>query len=139
MPNPENLINQTFRDKPERINKSGANRKTATALIHYIQKQYGIKPLKAEIRTMMEMVESLPAKDLRRFVKDPLLPVIVQNYGKLLLSGNQNDWRRVQGSEILNDRINGKVKQAIDLSVVDRTKEVAQMFPTPKELDQDNK
>jgi hypothetical protein len=132
-------IGNTFRDKPDRINKTGKNRKTATAIVAYMKREYGIKPLKAEIRDMMEMVESLPAKELRKFVKDPLIPVIVQNYGKLLLTGNSYDFRRVQGSEILNDRINGKVKQQVDLSLVDRIKEVANMFPTQEELDQDNK
>jgi len=114
--NKQNLINKGFDKRPENINKKGQPKKVLTTLMEYLEKEYG-KPIpKAESIKLLEYIESLPVVSLANFVKDQNLPAIVQAYGRLLLTGDQKDFRRVSAAELIKDRIHGKVSQKVDLS-----------------------
>ena len=116
MANKQNLINKGFDKRPENINKKGQPKKVLTTLMEYLEKEYG-KPIpKAESIKLLEYIESLPVVSLANFVKDQNLPAIVQAYGRLLLTGDQKDFRRVSAAELIKDRIHGKVSQKVDLS-----------------------
>ena len=105
-----------FQKNPQNINRSGNNKKILTTLTDYIEKTYGKRPPKGEVLSLLEYIECLPVKDLTEFIKDTSIPVIVQAYGRLLLSGDAKEFRRVQGAEMINDRIHGKPKQATELT-----------------------
>lgn len=99
--------------KGETANRRGGPKKALTILTDYVKREYGVVPNKGEIRDMMNYIESLPVKQLRKFIKDPLIPACVAAYGELILTGRPAAMRKVQGSEMLNDRINGKLVQPI--------------------------
>jgi len=116
MPKPENLRGKGFKERPENINKKGAPEKVLTSLTDYIEKTYGKKPPKGEVIALMEYIECLAIDKLTEFLKDKQIPVIVQAYGRLLLTGDQKEMRRVQGAEMINDRIHGRPKQATEVT-----------------------
>jgi hypothetical protein len=132
MPKPENI-------RPpktgERRNPNGRPKRVITNLMEYIRETYGITPGKAEIRSLMEYIESLPIKKLKLFIKDENVPANVVAYGELILTGKQSAYRKVQGSEILNDRLNGKVSTKVDLqSTESLRKTIDQLFPPDEEI-----
>jgi len=103
-----------FDKNPSNINKSGANRKALTTLTRHIEKLYGKKPPRTEVLNLMEYIETLSVENLKKFVQDQKIPAIVQAYGRLILTGDNKDFKRVQGAEMLNDRLHGKPKQTIE-------------------------
>lgn len=105
-----------FKTNPQNINKKGAPEKVLTSLTEYFEKTYGKRPPKGEVLALMEYVESLSVKNLKEFVQDIEIPTIVAAYGRLLLTGEQKDFRRVQAAEMINDRLHGKPKQATELT-----------------------
>lgn len=117
MPKPENVKGKTFKDKPERINRKGRPKYVLTTLREYLEKTYGQRPPKGEVRDMMEYIECLSMQDLKVFIADPKVPVIIQAYGRLLLSGDQKDFRRVQAAEMISDRLHGRPKQATEIGL----------------------
>jgi hypothetical protein len=116
MPKPENVVGKGFEKHPERINKTGLNKKVLTTLTDYIEKTYGKRPPKSEVISLMEYIECLPVNQLTIFLQDKNIPAIIQAYGRLLLSGEQKDLRRVYGAEMLNDRLHGKPKQQTEIT-----------------------
>jgi hypothetical protein len=114
--NPENVIKNGFKKNPQNINRKGKPKKALTSIMEYLEKTYG-KPIpKAESIKLLEYIETLPISKLVEFVKDQELPAIVQAYGRLLLTGDQKDMRRVSAAELIKDRVHGKPKQAIEHS-----------------------
>jgi hypothetical protein len=112
--NPSKIIGKGFDKRPQNINRKGQPKRVAVSLTEYIEKQYDKRPPKAEVLALMEYIESLSVEKLTEFVKDKGIPAIVQAYGRLLLTGDQKDFRRVQGAEMINDRLHGKPKQSVD-------------------------
>jgi hypothetical protein len=76
----------------------------------------------------MEYIESLSVEKLAEFVKDKGIPAIVQAYGRLLLTGDNKDFRRVQGAEMINDRLHGKPKQISEVELSSQQKDMAKKF-----------
>lgn len=105
-----------FQKNPQNINRKGAPIKVLTTLTEYIERTYGKRPPKGEVLSLLEYIECLPVKDLTEFIKDTSIPVIVQAYGRLLLSGDAKEFRRVQGAEMINDRIHGRPKQSQEIT-----------------------
>lgn len=100
--------------KGETSNPNGRPKNALTSIMEYIEKEYG-KPIpKAESIRLLEYIETLPVAELASFVKDDKLPAIVQAYGRLLLTGDQKDMRRVSAAELIKDRVHGKPKQTLD-------------------------
>ena len=112
----DNVKGKTFKDKPERINKNGRPKYVLTQLREYLEKHYGSRPPKSEVREMMEYIECLSMEHLKEFIADKNIPVILQAYGRLLITGDQKDFRRVQAAEMINDRLHGKPKQSADIT-----------------------
>jgi hypothetical protein len=106
-------------EKGESGNPNGRPKSVAVSLTQYIERKYGKRPPKAEVLALMEYIESLSVEHLTEFVKDKGIPAIVQAYGRLLLTGDNKDFRRVQGAEMINDRIHGKPKQTATIGVHD--------------------
>jgi len=105
-----------FDKNKQNINKKGAPEKVLTSLTDYFEQKYGKKPAKNEVLGLLEYIECLAVNKLVEFIKDKRIPVIVQAYGRLLLSGEQKEFRRVQAAEMINDRLHGKPKQATELT-----------------------
>ena len=105
-----------FNKNKENINKKGAPEKVLTSLTDYFEQKYGKKPAKNEVLGLLEYIECLPVNKLVEFIKDKKIPVIVQAYGRLLLSGEQKEFRRVQAAELINDRLHGRPKQATEIT-----------------------
>ena len=105
-----------FDKNKSNINRNGAPKKILTSLIEYFEKIFGKRPPKGEVLSLMEYVESLPIEKLTEFIKDKSIPVIIQAYGRLLLTGEQKDFRRVQAAEMINDRLHGRPKQATEIT-----------------------
>lgn len=117
-------------DKGETMNPNGRPKNALTSIMEYIEKEYG-KPIpKAESIRLLEYIETLPIAELASFVKDDKLPAIVQAYGRLLLTGDQKDMRRVSAAELIKDRVHGKPLQAIKHS---GELEVTQLTPEERE------
>ena len=104
-----------FDKNKQNINKKGAPEKILTSLLNYIEQKYGKRPPKNEVVSLLEYIECLPVKELTDFIKDDKIPVIVQAYGRLLLSGEQKEMRRVAAAEMINDRLHGKPKQQTEV------------------------
>ena len=105
-----------FDKNKQNINKKGPPEKVLTSLTAYIEKTYGKRPPKNEVIQLLEYIECLPIDRLTEFLKDKQIPVIVQAYGRLLLSGEAKEFRRVQAAEMINDRLHGRPKQATEIT-----------------------
>ena len=103
-----------LRQNPQNINRKGKPKLVITSFTEYITKTYGAKPPKDEVIKLMEYIECLPIEKLKAFIQDTKIPAIVQAYGRLIMTGEQKDFRRVQGAEMLNDRLHGKPKQTTE-------------------------
>lgn len=113
----ENLKKAKGFDKnPNNINRRGRPREILVSLTEYMEKTYGKRPPKGEVLSLLEYIECLAVEDLKEFIKDDSIPVIVQAYGRLLLSGDPKELRRVQGAELINDRLHGRPKQATEIT-----------------------
>lgn len=105
-----------FDKNPQNINRRGKPKYVLTQLREYLEKHYGKRPPKGEVRELMEYIECLSMEELKLFIADKKIPVILQAYGRLLLTGDQKDFRRVQAAEMINDRLHGKPKQSTDIT-----------------------
>jgi hypothetical protein len=103
-----------FQKNSQNINRKGKPKLVLTSLTEYITSTYGAKPPKDEVIKLMEYIECLPINKLKAFIQDVKIPAIIQAYGRLILTGEQKDFRRVQGAEMLNDRLHGKPKQTTE-------------------------
>ena len=92
-----------FNKNPNNINRKGRKKNVLNSLTEYLEKTYGSRPPKGEVQDMLQYIECLAVEDLRNFIKDENIPVIIQAYGRLLLSGDPKELRRVQGAELIND------------------------------------
>lgn len=124
-----------FQKNPQNINRSGQNKKILTSLTDYFEKIYGKRPPKGEVLSLMEYIECLPVKDLKEFIKDEKLPAPLQAYGSLLLTGDAKEFRRVQGAEMINDRIHGKPKQATEVTGRDGESLTINFIPAQKKIE----
>ena len=124
-----------FQKNPQNINRSGKNKKILTSLTDYIEKTYGKRPPKGEVLSLLEYIECLPVKDLKEFIKDEKLPAPLQAYGSLLLTGDAKEFRRVQGAEMINDRIHGKPKQATEVTGRDGESLTINFIPAQKKIE----
>ena len=105
-----------FDKNPQNINLKGRNKNVLNSLTEYIEKTYGKRPPKGEVLSLLEYIECLAVKDLKKFIKDERIPAIVQAYGCVLLWGDPKELRKVQGAELINDRLHGRPKQATDIT-----------------------
>jgi hypothetical protein len=116
MPKPENLIGKGFDKNPQNINKKGVPPKVLKSMLEYFEAKYGQRPAKGEVISLLSYVESLPQGVLKDFVNDETTPAAVAAYGRLILTGDQKDYRRCLASEMINDRLHGKPKQSTDIT-----------------------
>lgn len=121
-----------FDKNKQNINKKGAPEKVLTSLTDYFEQKYGKKPAKNEVLGLLEYIECLAVDKLVEFIKDKRIPVIVQAYGRLLLSGEQKEFRRVQAAEMINDRLHGKPKQATEITGKDGNSLTINFVPAKK-------
>ena len=121
-----------FDKNKQNINKKGAPEKVLTSLTDYFEQKYGKKPAKNEVLGLLEYIECLAVNKLVEFIKDKRIPVIVQAYGRLLLSGEQKEFRRVQAAEMINDRLHGKPKQATEVTGKDGKDLIVNFVPAKK-------
>lgn len=129
--NPQKVIDNGFKKNPQNINRKGRPKPVLMSVMQYLEKEYG-KPIpKAESIRLLEYIETLPIVKLVEFVKDQNLPAIVQAYGRLLLTGDQKDMRRVSAAELIKDRVHGKPKQSVEHSggIEMKRKTVLDLFP----------
>ena len=99
-----------FDKNPQNINKKGTPSPVFKTLLEQIELKYGKRGSKEDAIKMLEYIETLPVSKLAEFVKDDTIPAIVQAYGRLILTGDGKDFRRVSGAEIVKDRIHGKTQ-----------------------------
>ncbi len=121
-----------FNKNPNNINRKGRKKNVLNSLTEYIEKTYGKRPPKGEVLSLLEYIECLPIEDLKEFIKDDSIPVIVQAYGRLLLSGDPKELRRVQGAELINDRLHGRPKQATEITGKDGSNLTINFVPAKK-------
>ena len=121
-----------FDKNKQNINKKGAPEKVLTSLTDYFEQKYGKKPAKNEVLGLLEYIECLAVNKLVEFIKDKRIPVIVQAYGRLLLSCEQKEFRRVQAAEMINDRLHGKPKQATEITGKDGSNLTINFVPAKK-------
>ena len=133
MPFPKEKRNTNgFKTNKQNINRKGRPKDVLVSLTSYIEKSYGKRPPKGEVLSLLEYIECLAVEDLKEFIKDESIPVIVQAYGRLLLSGDPKELRRVQGAEMINDRLHGKPKQATEVTGKDGGNLVVNFVPAKK-------
>ena len=121
-----------FNKNPNNINRKGRKKNVLNSLTEYLEKTYGSRPPKGEVQDMLQYIECLPVEDLKNFIKDPNIPVIIQAYGRLLLSGEPKELRRVQGAELINDRLHGRPKQATEITGKDGNSLTINFIPAKK-------
>ena len=121
-----------FDKNPNNINRKGRKKNVLNSLTEYLEKTYGSRPPKGEVQDMLQYIECLPVEDLKNFIKDPNIPVIIQAYGRLLLSGEPKELRRVQGAELINDRLHGRPKQATEITGKDGNSLTINFIPAKK-------
>ena len=121
-----------FNKNPNNINRKGRKKNVLNSLTEYLEKTYGSRPPKGEVQDMLQYIECLPVEDLKNFIKDPNIPVIIQAYGRLLLSGDPKELRRVQGAELINDRLHGRPKQATEITGKDGDSLTINFVPAKK-------
>ena len=121
-----------FNKNPNNINRKGRNKNVLNSLTEYLEKTYGSRPPKGEVQDMLQYIECLAVEDLKNFIKDPNIPVIIQAYGRLLLSGDPKELRRVQGAELINDRLHGRPKQATEITGKDGSNLTINFVPAKK-------
>ena len=121
-----------FNKNPNNINRKGRKKNVLNSLTEYLEKTYGSRPPKGEVQDMLQYIECLPVEDLKNFIKDPNIPVIIQAYGRLLLSGEPKELRRVQGAELINDRLHGRPKQATEITGKDGNSLTINFVPAKK-------
>ena len=126
------IKNKGFDKNPNNINRKGRKKNVLNSLTEYIEKTYGKRPPKGEVLSLLEYIECLPIEDLKEFIKDDSIPVIVQAYGRLLLSGDPKELRRVQGAELINDRLHGRPKQATEITGKDGSNLTINFVPAKK-------
>ena len=117
MPKPENVINNSFKNRPEAINRKGQPKKVLTSFKESMEKKYGKKIPQSEIREIMEYIETLPLNKLQEFVKDTNLPAACIAYGLAILKGDKTSMNRVTIVETLKNRLYGTPKQTISAEV----------------------
>ena len=133
MPFPKEKRNTNgFKTNKQNINRKGRPKDVLVSLTSYIEKSYGKRPPKGEVLSLLEYIECLAVEDLKEFIKDESIPVIVQAYGRLLLSGDPKELRRVQGAELINDRLHGKPKQATEITGKDGSNLTINFVPAKK-------
>ena len=121
-----------FNKNPNNINRKGRKKNVLNSLTEYLEKTYGSRPPKGEVQDMLQYIECLAVEDLRNFIKDENIPVIIQAYGRLLLSGDPKELRRVQGAELINDRLHGRPKQATEITGKDGDSLTINFVPAKK-------
>ena len=121
-----------FNKNPNNINRKGRKKNVLNSLTEYLEKTYGSRPPKGEVQDMLQYIECLAVEDLRNFIKDENIPVIIQAYGRLLLSGDPKELRRVQGAELINDRLHGRPKQATEITGKDGNSLTINFVPAKK-------
>ena len=121
-----------FNKNPNNINRKGRKKNVLNSLTEYLEKTYGSRPPKGEVQDMLQYIECLAVEDLRNFIKDENIPVIIQAYGRLLLSGDPKELRRVQGAELINDRLHGRPKQATEITGKDGSNLTINFVPAKK-------
>ena len=133
MPFPKEKRNTNgFKTNKQNINRKGRPKDVLVSLTSYIEKSYGKRPPKGEVLSLLEYIECLAVEDLKEFIKDESIPVIVQAYGRLLLSGDPKELRRVQGAELINDRLHGRPKQATEITGKDGSNLTINFVPAKK-------
>lgn len=98
----------------DKTKKGGRPKKVIKTLLEYVREKYKVNVGKSEMQELKSMVECMPPDELKDFVQDPKVPAAVQAYGRLILTGDSKDFRRLQGAEILSNRVHGTPKQTID-------------------------
>jgi len=126
------IKNKGFDKNPNNINRKGRKKNVLNSLTEYLEKTYGSRPPKGEVQDMLQYIECLAVEDLRNFIKDENIPVIIQAYGRLLLSGDPKELRRVQGAELINDRLHGRPKQATEITGKDGNSLTINFVPAKK-------
>lgn len=97
--------------------KGGRPKKVINTLLEYVKEKYKVKVCKSEMQELKSLVEGMPPEKLKEFVQDPEIPAAIQAYGRLILTGDSKDFRRLQGAEILSNRVHGTPKQTMQHTI----------------------
>jgi hypothetical protein len=109
--NPDKIKGKGFDKRPQNINKTGANRKTISAVNLELEKMGAIEASKKDITSCYLRLIQLTIPELEAKVKDSQQPALVRIVGKAIISGKGFDV-----IEKVLDRGIGKADQKIEHS-----------------------
>lgn len=89
--NPDKIKGKGFDKNPQNINKTGANRKTISAVNLELEAQGYTEATKQDITSCYLRLIQIPIPELEAKVKDGTQPALVRIVGKAILSGKGFD------------------------------------------------
>ena len=124
-----------FKQNPQNINKTGVNRKLISDVNIDLENNGVKEATKNDIVSCYLRLINLPVNELKQAVEDIKKPALIRIVGKAILSG--------KGFEVIEkvlDRAVGKANQAVDLNMQETARmQIAAMFPTQEEMDEQTK
>lgn len=89
--NPDKIKGKGFDKRPQNINKTGANRKTISAVNLELEKSGAIEASKKDITSCYLRLIQLTIPELEAIVKDVKQPALIRIVGKAILGGKGFD------------------------------------------------
>lgn len=124
-----------FKQNPQNINKTGVNRKLISDVNIDLENNGVKEATKTDIVSCYLRLINLPVDELKQAVEDNKKPALIRIVGKAILSG--------KGFEVIEkvlDRAVGKANQSVDLNMQETARaQIAAMFPTQEEMDEQTK
>lgn len=112
MPKPENVIGNGFKEHPERINRTGVNRKVYSQHIQDIKDKGYVAPIKSEYFDMIGLLLAMEENDLKEFAKDTTRPYWIR---LIVIDLNDKKTRQRMMSDY-RDWLFGKAEQKMEHS-----------------------
>lgn len=110
MPKPENVINNGFKEHPERINRNGQPRKMVSQVIHDL-KQQGIEAVtRSQVIACNELLMNCTGEQLQDLANDKESNWLIRQTAKYMLKNSDKAWNELQ------DRTHGKPSQAYEIA-----------------------
>lgn len=107
--NDHNLIGNTFRDHPERINRKGKAPRLVTSIVRELKEAGYERVSSLQVVEVFEMLIGLPEQQIKELIADSETPMSIRIVGKAMMSAKGFDVLQA-----LLDRAHGKAKQAIE-------------------------
>ena len=146
--NNQNLVGNTFRDKPERINKKGRPKKVYKEFLAKLHDHYGLERVsQAEYIEGHEMILAGDEQTLKLIHKDSGVPLDF----RMMIDMIKDKKYYLQIKSLILDRVFGRSKQLIEASIreamtpagaeanVDRQKLLNEVIATLKGIDDEAK